>query len=213
MTEFWKFSKSTVLTLVITGVVGTCVLAFAYHLRHYTEILSGVIGGLTIILGMVTAEWLRSAREEAAVNELRRHNLMVNIQWHFFNAEFFLEGPFTPESEERFKTYSDMRHQLNLLAIRTRWPQPNAKRIRQQAIPLAAKWDAMARDAMQNGHLWSAQKRYELYIEAVDLLDLILGGGKKVEALYNEIYLKSRETAPRKGMPMHWLRQEERESN
>ena len=68
MTSFWKFSKSTGLTLAITGIVGICVLVFAYHLHHYTEILSGVIGGLTIILGMVTAEWLRSSREEAAEN-------------------------------------------------------------------------------------------------------------------------------------------------
>ena len=205
MTSFWKFSKSTGLTLAITGIVGICVLVFAYHLHHYTEILSGVIGGLTIILGMVTAEWLRSSREEAAENEVRRHHIMLNIQWHFFN------GPITAENEERFKTYSDMRHHLNVLGIRTRWPQPNAREIRKQAISLAAKWDAMVRDAAQNGHLWSAEKRYYLYIEAVDFLDLILGGGKRVEDLYNQILSESRETTPRKGMPLHWLHQAERE--
>ena len=79
MNDFWKSSKSTALILAITGFVGICVLAFAYHLRHYTEILSGVIGGLTIILGMVTAEWLRSAREDSEANVSRLHILQLNF--------------------------------------------------------------------------------------------------------------------------------------
>ena len=65
MFDFWKFSKRTALTLMATTLAGAFGLVFAYHLHHYTEILSGVIGGLTIILGMVVAEWLRSSREQA----------------------------------------------------------------------------------------------------------------------------------------------------
>lgn len=211
MNDFWKSSKSTALILAITGFVGICVLAFAYHLRHYTEILSGVIGGLTIILGMVTAEWLRSAREDSEANVSRLHTLQLNFWSLTLNPELNLEDSLSPRFQQQMKTFWDVQYQLHLLAVKTRWPQPNAKRIRLESLLLEAKLTAMFRDAVENDHLWNAAKRHKLQEEMIELYSLILPGGKKDEALLTETYLKSRETEVREGMSMVWLKQAERE--
>ena len=211
MNDFWKSSKSTALTLALTGLAGVSVLAFAYHLRHYTEILSGVIGGLTIILGMVTAEWLRSAREDAEANVSRLHTLQLNFYSLVLHHDFSLEDSLSPRVQQKIEKFWEVQYQLHLLAVKTRWPQPNAKRIRLQSLLLEAKLVAMFRDAFENDHLWSAEKRHKLQEEFLELWYLILPGGKKVEDLFNETYLMSRETEVREGMSMVWLKQTERE--
>jgi len=211
MNDFWKSSKSTALILALTGFAGICVLAFAYHLRHYTEILSGVIGGLTIILGMVTAEWLRSAREDSEANVSRLHTLYLNFFSLTLNFELNLEDSLSPRFQQQMKILWDVQYQLRLLAVKTRWPQPNANRIRLKSLLLEAKLIAMFRDAVENDHLWNAEKRHKLQEEMIELWSLILPGGKKVEALSTEMYLKSRETEVREGMSMVWLKQAERE--
>ena len=211
MNDFWKSSKSTALTLALTGFAGICVLAFAYHLHHYTEILSGVIGGLTIILGMVTAEWLRSAREDSESNVSRLHILQLNFYSLVLNPNFLLDDLFSPRHLEQMEKHWEVQYQLHLLAVKTRWPQPNAKRIRLRSMLLLAKLAAMLRDAVENEHLWSAEKRHALQNEFLELTRLILPTGKKVEALLEEMYLKSRETEVREGMSMVWIKQAERE--
>lgn len=207
----WKFSKSTLFTLIFTGLVGIFVLAFAYHLRHYTEILSGVIGGLTIILGMVTAEWLRSTREQATATELGLYNLMTKFQLAIFNIAVIMDGSLSYENKGEYTLLMDVQYQLQILATKTRWPQPNAKVIREMAHDVGLKVGAMMRDAVENDHIWSTEKRYQLNTEFLSLLFLVFGHGK--DQLYSDTQaqLKFRETEPRLGMTTPWRRQAERE--
>ena len=162
---------------------GILVLAFAYHLRHYTEILSGVIGGLTIILGMV-----------------------------IYNAEFLLNDPYSKNHREEFTASQEVLHELNMLAIQTRWPTPNAKEIRQKANDLVIQFYAMLRDALENEHLWSAQRRYKFHQDFF-VLPRLLAGLSKTELDYkpevDQKYLSYRETEVRDGMTAPWRRQAE----
>ena len=212
MKDFWGSSKSTALTLALTGFVGICVLIFAYHLHHYTEILNGVISGLTIILGMVTAEWLRSAREDSAANVSRLHTLQLNYYSLVLNPEFLLEDDtLSLRFQEQIKMFYDIGYQLDLLATKTRWLQPNAKKIRLQSLLLNAKSTAMFRDAVENRHLWSVEERHGLQLEMLALAEIALSAGKKESDLSMDMYLKSRKTEPREGMSLVWLKQAERE--
>ena len=212
MNDLWKTSKSTVLTLAITVIAGISVLAFAYHLRHYTEILSGVIGGLTIILGMVTAEWLRSAREDAEEAEQRLRNLTSNFYFLMMDTSFLLENPYEPRARERRTMLYEVIHELNYLCLKTRWPQVNAKKIRSAALELLAGVLAMIQDADHKEHLWSTEKRFALAEEEADLIDLMVAGTKKEDAWIRKMILQKRETKSEKnGMNIHWLRQAELE--
>ena len=195
MFNSWRFSKSTSLTLAVTTAAGAFVLAFAYHLHHYTEILSGVIGGLTIILGMVTAEWLRSTSEASEETWLHLRNLAVNFSSVIFNPEFLLTDPSSIEYRDQWKTMMEVFADLTHLTIKTRWPQPNAKDVRRRALE----------------HLWSVEKRYQLLLEADALFFAFEGVSKKEEQIFLNARSKWRETEQREGMGMQWLKQAERE--
>ena len=211
MTRLWKNSKSSVLTLVITAVAGACVLAFAYHLRHYSEILSGVIGGLTIILGMVTAEWLRSTSEASEETWLHLRNLSVNFSSVIFNPEFLLTDPSSIEYRDQWKTMMEVFADLTHLTIKTRWPQPNAKDVRRRSLEVVGALNAMVGDAFQNEHLWSVEKRYQLLQEADALFFAFDAVSKKEEKIFLNAHAKWRETERREGMGMQWMKQAERE--
>ena len=212
MTNIWKFSKSTSLTLVITGLAGILVLAFAYHLRHYTEILSGVIGGLTIILGMVIAEWLRSTREQAETTLARLENLGSNFQLALFNAHIILEEPLSYENKDKFLAFRRVGFELSFFGLFYRWPQPHAREVRKLANELGMKLLALVRDAAENEHLWSTEKRYQLNEEFGQLFSLLAGEEKKKSDADMRNYLQYRETEVRPGMTVSWRRQAEREA-
>ena len=127
MTNIWKFSKCTSLTLGVTSVVGILVLTFAYHLRHYTEILSGVIGGLTIILGMVTAEWLRSTREQPETILARFLDLASNAHLALLNSPYLLEESLSSDFKDQFRATIDIDFELGWFELFYRWAQPNAR--------------------------------------------------------------------------------------
>ena len=95
MNVSWKFAKGTYLTLLLVGGTGIAVLLFAYHQKRYSEILTGVIGGTTIILGMVTAEWLRDSREQVERTRKLFAIILSNIVQFLYNAEFLLAEPFS----------------------------------------------------------------------------------------------------------------------
>ena len=212
MTNIWKFSKSTSLTLAITGLAGILVLIFAYHLHHYTEILSGVIGGLTIILGMVIAEWLRSTREQAETTLARLENLASNFQLVLFNAHYMLEEPLSYENKDKYLASRTVAGELYFFELFYRWPQTHAREVRKLANELGAKLFAMVRDAAENEHLWSTEKRYQLNEEFGQLFSLLAGEEKKKVDADMRNYLQYRETEVRPGMTVSWRRQAEREA-
>ena len=208
MKDIWTFSKSTVLTLVATSLVGIFVLTFAYHLRHYAEILSGVIGGLTIILGMVTGEWLRSTPTEAEKNLERLEFIENNIESVLFNAQIFSEGSLFHKDEHLLA--HKIARQLYFFEYHYRWPQPNAREIRKIASELGAEYWAMMDDASENELLWSAEKRYKFLVEFFPFFYLLRGEKAERLELGYQNYLKYRETERRPEMKISWRKQAER---
>ena len=161
---------------------------------------------------MVTAEWLRAAREDSEANISRLHTLQVNYFPLILNPDFLLGDETVPLIKEQTKIFYDVTYNLELLATKTRWPQPNAKQIRSKSLSLRAKNMAMFRDAVEHGYLWSAEKRHGLQMEMNALADAVFAVRKKDLDMAKEIYYKSRETEPREGMSIAWLMQIERES-
>ena len=190
---------------------GILVLAFAYHLRHYTEILSGVIGGLTIILGMVIAEWLRSNREQAETTLARFHNLASNAHLVLLNSPYLLEESLSSEFKDQFQNSIDIDFELGWFELFYRWPQPNARAVRTLANELRLKFNAMLMDAAENGHLWSTEKRFQLSGDFQSLFVLLVGVDTAGHVFWKNA-MKYRETEQRPGMPNPWRGQAEREA-
>ena len=85
----------------------------------------------------------------------------------------------------------------------TRWPQPNAASIRQLAYELDVKLYAMHRDAYENGHIWSVDKRLGFFGETAQLLSLVLATGRSANAFLSEV-AQARDTPKNDGVPAAW---------
>lgn len=204
MFESWRFSKGTLLTVLATALTTSVVLGVAYHLHHYSEILSGVIGGLTIILGMITAEWLRSSREK--VEETRLRYEILDRLWDrcMFNAEEFFDSPFLEVNAQLNEDFNKISHTIILMARTTRWPQPNAKKIREQATELDFQFRAFLLDALERKHVWSLQRRASLWTEFTILRPLIWDiTPAEQEVMWSRIS-SHRETEKIDDIPTHW---------
>ena len=173
MIESWKFSKGLILTALITGLIWILLLGFAYKQNRSSEILTGVIGGLTIILGMLTAEWLRASREQVELARARLFELTSRLQDFLYNHPDFMHAPFSPEQSRQRENFERIQMTMNLIARTTRWPQPNAREIRDRSLDLLAKIVAMQTDAHENGHFWSLGKRMALFLEFREIAPLI----------------------------------------
>ena len=181
------------------------VLRFAYHLHRYSEILSGVIGGLTIILGMITAEWLRSSRVKVEETRIRYEVLDGLWDRFMFNADEFFESPFSVVNIQLLEDSNKLSHTIILMARTTRWPQPNAAKIRKQATELVDQFRAFLMDGLESKHIWSLKRRSELWTEFTKLRPLIWDiTPDKQEAMWNRIN-KHRETEKVQEIPDHWI--------
>ena len=206
MMESWKFSKGLLLTVFMTGLISFLVLGFAYQKNRSSEILTGVIGGLTIILGMITAEWLRSSREQVEVTRIRMHELMSLLQTFLYNFDDFMQDSFSKEQAHHIEEYNRIKIALISLMLATRWPQPNARKIRDAVRILYAKLNALYLDAHENGHIWSLEKRLPLYQELFQISRLIwMRTAKEVVDFQVEIN-KYRESPKNDGIPFGWTK-------
>lgn len=204
MFDSWKFSKGSYLIIIFTGGAGLLVLSFAYHLQRYSEILSGIIGGLTIITGMIIAEWLRAARTQ--VEQTRSHvgEAVPRMQSLIYNAEYWEEGEIMAyRNEAHYKNFILARKSLMALAETTRWPQPNAMTIRQLAHELDVKLYAMHRDAYENGHIWSVDKRLGFFAEVGQLIFLVWATEESGKEFLSEV-AQARDTPKNDGIPTAW---------
>jgi hypothetical protein len=122
MFDSWKFSKGSYLVIIFTASTGTLILGFAYHLRHFSEILSGVIGGLTIILGMITAEWFRSSSQQIEETRTSHKNLVLNLERLLYSYDEFAADQYSRENYVYWEQYERCSESLLWLARSTRWP-------------------------------------------------------------------------------------------
>jgi hypothetical protein len=206
MMESWKFSKGLLLTAFITGLIWFLLLGFAYQQHRSSEILTGVIGGLTVILGMITAEWLRSCREQVEVTRSRLWELISLLQPFLYHFDEFMQDPFSRENFHHLEEFNRIYSALHSLIRTTRWPQPNAGKIRDAAGDLTAKLHALQSDAHENGHIWTLEKRMRLFIELSQISKLIWDRSPEEVDDFQVQIEKYRESPKNEGFPVGWTK-------
>ena len=206
MFESWKFSKGSYLVIILTAGTGTLILGIAYRLRNFSEILSGVIGGLTIILGMLTAEWLRSSRQQIEETRASFMNLTLDLKRFLYSFDEFAVDQFSPQNYIFWEQYERCQVALLWLARSTRWPQPNAKKIRNLAQGLFIQFEAINADATENDYVWTMEERYELLAVLFQIRPLIWARTRDHGDEIRTRFETNRKTPRNDGLPLAWKR-------
>ncbi len=206
MLQTWKFSKGILLTILVTAMLSFLVLGYAYRQQRSSEILTGVIAGLTIILGMLTAEWLRASREQVEVTRMQGINLLTHLERYLYNFEEFMQDPFSHEKSQHAEDLAHVATSLGSLHRTTRWPQPNAKKIRKMASEIHAKVGALQSDAFENGYIWSVDERLEVANDFVPLWQLIWARSSQADSAITARVEKYRKTQRNEGIPFAWTK-------
>ena len=102
MFNSWKYSKGSYLVIIFAASFGTLILGIAFYLKNFSAILTGVIGGLTIILGMLTAEWLRSSRQQIEETRTSFKNLIINFERFLYSCAVTFRTCVTPFNKSWF---------------------------------------------------------------------------------------------------------------
>ncbi len=202
--ETWKFSKGILLTAFVTAAMWFLLLGFAYQQNRSSEILTGVIGGLTVILGMLTAEWLRTSREQVELTRTRFFELTSRLQDFLYNYPDFMQAPFSLGQSHQLENFERIQMTMGLIARTTRWPQPNAREIRDRSLDLMAKLGAQQMDAHENGHFWSFEKRMALFLELRQILPLIWARKPEEIDEFKRRCDQYRESPQNEGFPFGW---------
>ena len=206
MLETWKFSKGILLTVFFTAVVSFLVLGYAYRQHRSSEILTGVIAGLTIILGMITAEWLRSAREQVELTRIRFFDLVSHLERYLYNFDDFMQDQFSHDQARHMDDFIHVGSSATMLSRTTHWPQPNAKKIREAGHDLSTKIEAMQLDADENGLIWSLEDRMQIAFDIAKLAPLIWAGTPEKAKVYRANIDSYRKSPRNEGMPDAWTR-------
>lgn len=206
MLESWKFSKGILLTCLVTSIFWFFVITYAWSQHRSSEILTGVIGGLTVILGMLTAEWLRSAREQVDLTRMRYEELMTHFEKVLYNFDEFIQDQFSEKGSRHWDDYNHVISSLIRLSRTTRWPQPNAVRIRKAARDVLARMRALTRDAEENDHIWNLQERMEILSENGELVGLIWAHESEERDNFESLVIKYRKSPSSAGMPVTWVK-------
>ncbi len=207
MLQTWKFSKGLLLTVLVTAVLSFLVLGYAYRQHRSSEILTGVIAGLTIILGMITAEWLRASREQVELTRSRLVELFTYLERYLYNFEDYMQDPLSHEQSRHAEDFVHVFTSLGLLARTTRWPQPNAKKIRKIALELHAKVAALQSDAVENGCIWSLDERMVVANDFNQFGRLIWARKAQADGDNTARMDKYRKTQRNEGIPFAWKRE------
>lgn len=206
MLQTWKFSKGILLTVLVTAMLSFLVLGYGYRQQRSSEILTGVIAGLTIILGMLTAEWLRASREQVEVTRMRGIDLMAHLERYLYNFEEYMQDPLSHENSHHGEDMTNVANSLGLLARTTRWPQPNAKKIRAMASEMQGKTAALHLDAFENGEIWSLDERLEVANDFGPLWQLIWDHTSQANSDFSARVKKYRKTQRNDGIPFAWAK-------
>ena len=206
MLETWKFSKGILLTCLMTSAIWSLVLAYAWSQNRSTEILTGVIGGLTVILGMLTAEWLRTAREQVDLTRMRYEELMSHLEKVLYNFDEFVRDQFSEVGSRHWDDYNHVISSLISLSSTTRWPQPNAIGIRKTARDMLARMRALARDAEENDHIWSIEERLEILVESGELAGLIWAHETEEINNFESLITNHRKTPSNADIHVTWVK-------
>ncbi|MFA5919041.1 MAG: hypothetical protein WC800_05845 [Candidatus Nanopelagicaceae bacterium] len=206
MFDSWKYSKGSYLVIILTASIGTFILGVAYHLRNFSEILSGVIGGLTIILGMLTAEWLRSSRKQIEETRTSYKSLILNFERLLYSYDELATDQYSPDHYIYWDQYERCADALMWLRGSVRWPQPNAKKIRLVAQDLSLRFEAMNADATENDYVWTMEERFELLAVLPQFRSLIWPRTPYQDDELRTRFEGYRKTPPNDRLPLSWKR-------
>ena len=105
-------------------------------------LLTGLVSGLTILLGVITADWLKQLRDR--INYTRRitndisYSLMKYIEYLgsqlSSRIEIGISFSRSQDENELIENFNFLLRELRDLSEIPRWPQRNARRIRQAAF-------------------------------------------------------------------------------
>ncbi len=111
---------------------------------------------------MITAEWLRSSRQQIEDARARYLVLVHNLDRFLYSYDEFTDDIYATEHDAQWDQFIECLAAITLLGRSTRWPQPNARRIRAVAQDLLSRFEAMNADVSENGYVWSIEERHEL---------------------------------------------------
>ena len=196
MMESWKFSKGFLLSWLGTSTISFLVLGYAWSQHRSSEILTGVIGGLTVILGMLTAEWLRTAREQVELSRMRLLELMSHLDKVLHNFEDYFKDPYSEVGSRHLNDYNHVIASLVRLSRTTGWPQPNAIEIRSASRDLLARMNALVKGAAENRYVWNLEERLEIASASKELIRLIWAHDKDERDDFESLVNTYRKTDP-----------------
>ncbi len=168
--------------------------------------LSGVIAGLTVILGILTAEWLRSAREQVELTRIRFFDLITHLERFLYNFDDFMQDQFSHDQARHTDDFVHVNSSATMLSRTTRWPQPNAKKIREAGQVLTHKIEAMCKDADENGFIWALEDRMQIAFDLAKLAPLIWAGSPEKSDAYRANIDSYRKSPRNEGIPDAWTR-------
>ena len=146
-------------------------------------VLTGLISGATILLGVFTADWLRRLRNRVERSKLE----VVDIWWGLeqildYLSTHFLES-YTPSSGVK-QTHDEREFWLTVMSTdgkimylyhSTRWPQRNAKKIIEASVRLVACAAANVNSCGYSRTLLHQEERNETRTLFFELQNLVLG--------------------------------------
>lgn len=146
-------------------------------------VLSGLISGATILLGVFTADWLRRLR-----NRVERAKLdITDIWWGLQQIIDYLSTQNlksyhpsagvkqTEEEREFWLSVMSTDGKIKYIYHSTRWPQRNAKKIREVGVRLVACAGANVNECGESRALLHKEERDEILTLFFELQKLVLG--------------------------------------
>jgi hypothetical protein len=108
------------------------------------SLLSGLVSGMTILLGVITADWLKRLRDRAEYTRRIASDISQSILSYVdFLTNHLLEtfgnsteSRMSQDEKQLWDTYFFLVKELRELSESPKWPQRNAKGIREAALAL-----------------------------------------------------------------------------
>ena len=157
-------------------------------------------------MGMLTAEWLRSSRQQIEETRTSYKNLVLNLERFLYSFDEFAADQYSPHKYIHWEQWESCTIALMWLGRSTRWPQPNAKKIRIVAEDLALRFDALNGDATENDYVWTIEERFELLVVLSQLRPLIWPRTSEEDNEIRTRFKGYRKTPPNDGLPIAWKR-------
>lgn len=168
-------------------------------------LLSGMVSGATILLGVFIADWLRRLRDRV---EQLKHNVL-DMRWYLaqtidYLSTYILEGYGKGTSVKQTQDERDFwlmgksaDGTLKAIVYSPHWPQRNAKKIREAAIRLLVCVGAAVNECEESKTLLHNEEIVELRTLYIKLQELVLSKDL-VEYRSSLLAIKQKEIQARK---------------